>query len=229
MSTSCQCGRGQCAERTLSRRWRRAGNGRALERESVGKTRRWCGWIRSSARPRAATSSRTRTASTGGRCPNAGQRQAPPTSFSFAPRSRSGPPQLCVELVKERIPRRFAIPPQDIQVLSPMHRGAVGVAALNERHPERAQSVRSRPARKDGGQPHLPSGRPGDADSQQLRQGCVSTGIWATSPSWILVEQTGGGFYRRRAVGYDFLELDELTHAYAVSVHKARAASSRSS
>ena len=40
--------------------------------------------------------------------------------------------QLCVELVHERIPRRFAISSEDIQVLSPMHRGAAGVAALNE-------------------------------------------------------------------------------------------------
>ncbi len=40
--------------------------------------------------------------------------------------------QLCVELVQTRIPQRFAILPQDIQVLSPMHRGIVGVAALNQ-------------------------------------------------------------------------------------------------
>ncbi len=40
--------------------------------------------------------------------------------------------QLCVELVQSRIPRRFAIPSADIQLLSPMHRGVVGVGALNE-------------------------------------------------------------------------------------------------
>ena len=40
--------------------------------------------------------------------------------------------QLCVELVTERIPRRFGIAPEDIQVLSPMHRGVIGVGALNE-------------------------------------------------------------------------------------------------
>jgi exodeoxyribonuclease V alpha subunit len=34
-------------------------------------------------------------------------------------------------LVTERIPRRFGIPSADIQVLSPMHRGLVGVGALN--------------------------------------------------------------------------------------------------
>ena len=37
--------------------------------------------------------------------------------------------QLCIELVHTRIPRRFAIPSQDIQVLSPMHRGGIGVGA----------------------------------------------------------------------------------------------------
>ena len=36
--------------------------------------------------------------------------------------------ELCVELVQERIPRRFGIAAEEIQVLSPMHRGAAGVA-----------------------------------------------------------------------------------------------------
>ncbi len=40
---------------------------------------------------------------------------------------------LVVELVQERIPRKFGFSPHDIQVLSPMHRGEVGVAALNSR------------------------------------------------------------------------------------------------
>ncbi len=41
---------------------------------------------------------------------------------------------LIVRLVKERIPARFGLDPKaDVQVLSPMYRGATGVNALNER------------------------------------------------------------------------------------------------
>lgn len=41
---------------------------------------------------------------------------------------------MVVELVRERIPQRFNLDPvEDVQVLSPMHKGACGAARLNER------------------------------------------------------------------------------------------------
>ncbi len=41
---------------------------------------------------------------------------------------------IAIELVTRRIPRRFALDPiADIQVLAPMHRGELGVSALNQR------------------------------------------------------------------------------------------------
>ena len=63
--------------------------------------------------------------------------------------------QLCVELVTERIPRRFGIPPEDIQVLSPMHRGVVGVGALNERC--RPRSTRPPPTSPSAGSAAAPT------------------------------------------------------------------------
>ncbi len=42
--------------------------------------------------------------------------------------------ETVVDLVTSRIPRRFQLDPvNDIQILSPMHRGELGVAALNDR------------------------------------------------------------------------------------------------
>lgn len=42
--------------------------------------------------------------------------------------------EMVVELVKERIPQRFGLDPlEDVQVLSPMHKGACGAARLNEK------------------------------------------------------------------------------------------------
>jgi ATP-dependent exoDNAse (exonuclease V) alpha subunit len=63
--------------------------------------------------------------------------------FLFRPRTPERAAQLCVELVAERIPRRFGIPPEEIQVLSPMHRGVIGVARSTRRC--RQRSTRRRP------------------------------------------------------------------------------------
>jgi exodeoxyribonuclease V alpha subunit len=42
--------------------------------------------------------------------------------------------ETAVEMVAARIPRRFGLDPvDDVQLLSPMHRGELGVAALNDR------------------------------------------------------------------------------------------------
>ena len=54
------------------------------------------------------------------------------TSSFSAPKSLSAPPSCAWNWSRSVSPRRFAIPPQDIQVLSPMHRGAAGVTTLNE-------------------------------------------------------------------------------------------------
>jgi exodeoxyribonuclease V alpha subunit len=41
--------------------------------------------------------------------------------------------EIILQLVTERIPRRFGLDPRaDIQVLSPMHKGEVGVQNLNQ-------------------------------------------------------------------------------------------------
>ena len=52
--------------------------------------------------------------------------------FLFAEEDPEAAAQRLVEVVRERIPRRFGLDPlSDVQVLAPMHRGAVGVANLN--------------------------------------------------------------------------------------------------
>lgn len=129
--------------------------------------------------------------------------------------------QLCVELVQTRIPRRFAIPPTDIQVLSPMHRGLAGVAALNERlqgalNPPAAQKVQ----RQFGNRIY----RAGDR-VMQIRNNYdkdVYNGDMGVIQSLDLETQKAVVALDGRPVMYDFLELDELVHAWAVSVHKSQ-------
>ncbi len=129
--------------------------------------------------------------------------------------------QLCVELAQERIPRRFAIPPQDIQVLSPMHRGAAGVASLNEIIQQALN-----PPQQDKAERSLGSRifRVGDR-VMQVRNNYdkdVFNGDMGYIMAVALIDQRVTVEIDGRAVAYDFLELDELVHAYAISVHKSQ-------
>ncbi|MBV7336980.1 AAA family ATPase [Chloroflexi bacterium TSY] len=129
--------------------------------------------------------------------------------------------QLCVELVTTRIPRRFAIPSADIQVLSPMHRGVVGVGALNEQLQQALNPpAPNKPERRIGSRAYRPQDR-----VMQIRNNYdkdVYNGDMGTILSVNLEMQNLTINFEGRAVPYDFLELDELVHAYAVSVHKSQ-------
>ncbi len=129
--------------------------------------------------------------------------------------------QLCVELVQTRIPRRFAIPSEDIQLLCPMHRGVVGVGALNGALQQALNpGAPGKPQRAVGNRIY----RPGDR-VMQIRNNYdkeVYNGDMGRITAIDLELQSVTVDFEGRAVGYDFLELDELTHAWAVSVHKSQ-------
>jgi exodeoxyribonuclease V alpha subunit len=129
--------------------------------------------------------------------------------------------QLCVELVTTRIPRRFAIPPADIQVLSPMHRGAAGVGALNEAlqaalNPPAANKLQRQVGNRTFrvGDRVMQIRNNYDKDVFNGDMGAISR--IDLELQQLVVDVDG------RSVPFDFLELDELTHAYAVSVHKSQ-------
>jgi exodeoxyribonuclease V alpha subunit len=128
---------------------------------------------------------------------------------------------LVVELVGERIPRKFGLRPDDIQVLSPMHRGEVGVAALNARIQAARNPSRPGQAERTGG------GRIFRVDDRvmQIRNNYdrdVYNGDIGQVSSIDLEEQILTVRMDGRPISYDFLELDELIHAYAISIHKAQ-------
>ena len=54
-----------------------------------------------------------------------------PDFFLFPADEPEATAERVVDLVANRIPRRFGIPPRDIQVLVPMHRGPAGAGTLN--------------------------------------------------------------------------------------------------
>jgi exodeoxyribonuclease V alpha subunit len=126
---------------------------------------------------------------------------------------------LIITLVKERIPKRFGFDPLDeIQVLTPMHRGIVGGTNLN---------VELQKALNPGDEGVSRMGRLyriGDKVMQisnnydkEVYNGDIGriTAI-DTEGQEVLVSIDG------REIPYDFSELDELIHAYAVSIHKSQ-------
>jgi exodeoxyribonuclease V alpha subunit len=129
---------------------------------------------------------------------------------------------LTVDIVRNRIPRKFGYDPlADIQVLSPMYRGAVGVrnlnaklqAALNPPSPKKAE-------RRLGGRAF----RAGDRVIQ-LRNNYdlnVYNGDIGRIKAVDVVNQALHVQIDERVVHYDWSEADELALAYAISVHKAQ-------
>jgi len=126
---------------------------------------------------------------------------------------------LIITLVKERIPKRFRLDPlDDIQVLTPMHRGTVGAENLN------MELQKALNPRKDG---IIRGGRNFRINDKvmQIRNnynkdvynGDIGriTGIDDEAQEVIVTIDN-------RQVTYDYGELDELVHAYAVSVHKSQ-------
>jgi exodeoxyribonuclease V alpha subunit len=141
--------------------------------------------------------------------------------FLFKTQEAERAAQLCVELVTERIPRRFGIAPEDIQVLSPMHRGIAGVGALNEQlqaalNPPAA----TKPERKIGSRAYRMGDRVMQVRNNYEKE--VYNGDMGRITRVDLEMQQVHTIFDGRSVLYDFLELDELVHAYAVSVHKSQ-------
>lgn len=129
---------------------------------------------------------------------------------------------LVVDLVKNRIPRRFGLDPlDDIQVLSPMYRGAAGVAALNARLQEALNPPDFRKLERLLGGRII---RVGDK-VMQVRNNYdkdVFNGDIGRVKSIDVENQRIVVDMEGRLVEYDWLEMDELVHAFAASVHKAQ-------
>jgi exodeoxyribonuclease V alpha subunit len=133
---------------------------------------------------------------------------------------------LVVDIVANRLPRRFGLDARrEVQVLCPMHRGPAGAGVLNERLQAALTPGREGLAeRRFGGRVY----RVGDK-VMQIRNnydkgaagvfngsvGVVTALSLEDSELRVLLDED-------EEVGYGFDELDELTHAYAVSIHRSQ-------
>lgn len=125
-----------------------------------------------------------------------------------------------VELVAQRIPARFGMDPiKDIQVLTPMHRGELGTQNINRALQERLNPSQGMDLTR------------GDRifrrnDKVMQLKNDYDRGVFNGDIGVIdLVDPQDGGIqvdFDGRQVMYARSELDQLIHAYAVSVHKAQ-------
>ncbi|MDP9357117.1 MAG: ATP-binding domain-containing protein [Chloroflexota bacterium] len=129
-----------------------------------------------------------------------------------------------VDLVARRLPARYGFGIGEVQVLSPMHRGEAGVGTLNLRLQETLNPGREGALEARGGGRVY---RVGDRVLQlkndytlEVFNGDLGTvqAIDAVEQELHLTLDDG------REVAYPFTSLHALTHAYAVSVHKAQGA-----
>lgn len=125
-----------------------------------------------------------------------------------------------MQVVLERIPQRFSLHQvNDIQVLTPMNRGGLGARSLNIELQQRLNGS-SEPKVTRYGSIYAP----GDKVIQQVNNYDkeVFNGDIGVILSVDIEESLLQIQFDDRVVDYEFNELDEISLAYAISIHKAQ-------
>jgi len=130
--------------------------------------------------------------------------------------------ELLVDIVKRRVPGKFGLDPlDDIQVIAPMYRGGCGVSNLNEELQKALNPAAPRKQEKRVGGRVFRVGDKVMQTRNNYDKDVYNGDIGRVSH----IDTTGQTMAVRiddRSVVYDWLELDELVHAFAVSVHKSQ-------
>ncbi|MCH7662767.1 MAG: ATP-dependent RecD-like DNA helicase [Chloroflexi bacterium] len=142
--------------------------------------------------------------------------------FLFTAESPEQAADWVEDVVTKRIPSRFGLDPlKDIQVLVPMYRGPAGINAINARlqaalNPPTALT----PERTLSGHTF----RPGDKVMQLKNdyEKKVFNGDIGFLADISQLDQTLSVKFDDRSVTYEWSEADQLTLAYAISVHKSQ-------
>jgi len=138
---------------------------------------------------------------------------------------RDEPDQIAatlVEMVKTRIPAKFRLDPiRDVQVLCPMNRGSLGIRELNVRLQNELNPARAdEPLVEKFGWQFRPRDKviqtENDCD-KDVFNGDIGQ-IVKIDP----VEREVVVRFDQREVVYDFGELDEISLAYAITIHKSQ-------
>nr|WSX51789.1 ATP-dependent RecD-like DNA helicase [Streptomyces sp. NBC_00974] len=149
-----------------------------------------------------------------------------PDFFLFPEEDTEEAGKLAVDVAARRIPARFGLDPRrDIQVLAPMHRGPAGAGHLNGLLQQAITPARpDLPEKRFGGRVF----RVGDKVTQirnnyekganGVFNGTVGVVTGLDPDEQCLTVRTD----EDEEVAYEFAELDELAHAYAVTIHRSQ-------
>ncbi|MEU8459667.1 ATP-dependent RecD-like DNA helicase [Streptomyces sp. NPDC029003] len=149
-----------------------------------------------------------------------------PDFFLFPEEDTEAAGVLAVDVAARRIPARFGLDPRrDVQVLAPMHRGPAGAGNLNGLLQQAITPARpDLPEKRFGGRVF----RVGDKVTQirnnyekganGVFNGTVGVVTGLDPDEQRLTVRTE----EDEEVAYEFAELDELVHAYAVTIHRSQ-------
>ncbi|MEU7146716.1 ATP-dependent RecD-like DNA helicase [Streptomyces sp. NPDC045470] len=146
--------------------------------------------------------------------------------FLFVEEDSEEAGRVTVDVVARRIPAKFGLDPRrDVQVLTPMHRGPAGAGTLNGLLQQALTPARPEaPERRSGGRVF----RVGDKVTQirnnyeKGHSGVFNGTVGVVTKinrdeQWLTVLTD-----EDEEISYDFDELDELAHAYAVTIHRSQ-------
>ncbi|MTE19130.1 ATP-dependent RecD-like DNA helicase [Streptomyces sp. TRM43335] len=134
--------------------------------------------------------------------------------------------RLTVDVATRRIPAKFGLDPRrDVQVLAPMHRGPAGAGTLNGLLQQAITPARPDvPEKRFGGRVF----RVGDKVTQirnnyeKGANGVFNGTVGVVTALDVDEQRLTVRTDEDEEVGYDFDELDELAHAYAVTIHRSQ-------
>ncbi len=134
--------------------------------------------------------------------------------------------RLTVDVAARRVPAKFGLDPRrDVQVLTPMHRGPAGAGALNGLLQQAVTPARpDLSERRFGGRVFRVGDKVTqirnnyDKGSNGVFNGTVGVVTDLNAEEQRLTVRTD----EDEEVPYDFDELDELAHAYAVTIHRSQ-------
>lgn len=146
--------------------------------------------------------------------------------FLFVEEETEDAGKLTVDVAARRIPARFGLDPRrDVQVLAPMHRGPAGAGTLNGLLQQAITPARpDLPEKRFGGRVF----RVGDKVTQirnnydKGKNGVFNGTVGVVTSLQLDDQRLTVLTDEDEEVPYDFDELDELAHAYAVTIHRSQ-------
>jgi len=145
------------------------------------------------------------------------------SDFFFIDRDEPGQiAATLVEMVKSRIPAKFRLDPiRDVQVLCPMNRGSLSIRELNVRLQNELNPARAdEPLVEKFGWQFRPRDKVIQTENDYDKD--VFNGDIGQIVKIDPVEREVTIRFDQREVVYDFGELDEISLAYAITIHKSQ-------